>query len=55
ERFLNNLVKAGKPVMAAVQGKAVGVGTTMLMHCDYVLLAEDAQLIAPFINLALVP
>ncbi|MCO5785049.1 enoyl-CoA hydratase [Pseudomonas sp. G11-1] len=55
ERFLNNLVKAGKPVMAAVQGKAVGVGTTMLLHCDYVLLAEDAQLIAPFINLALVP
>src|SRR5690606_4389639 len=42
-------------VVAAVQGKAVGVGTTMLLHCDYVLLAEDAELIAPFINLALVP
>ena len=55
ERFLKNLVKAGKPVVAAVQGKAVGVGTTMLLHCDYVLLAEDAELIAPFINLALVP
>ena len=55
ERFLKNLARASKPVMAAVQGKAVGVGTTMLLHCDYVLLAEDAELIAPFINLALVP
>lgn len=55
ERFLRNLVIASKPLMAAVQGKAVGVGTTMLLHCDFVLLAEDAQLIAPFINLALVP
>src|SRR4030095_9467341 len=35
--------------------KAVGVGTTMLLHCDYVLLAQDAQLITPFVNLALVP
>ncbi len=55
ERFLKNLVAATKPLMAAVQGKAVGVGTTMLLHCDYVILADDAQLIAPFINLALVP
>lgn len=55
ERFLRNLVSASKPLMAAVQGKAVGVGTTMLLHCDLVLLADDAQLIAPFINLALVP
>lgn len=55
ERFLRNLVGASKPLMAAVQGKAVGVGTTMLLHCDLVLLADDAQLIAPFINLALVP
>lgn len=55
ERFLKNLATATKPLMAAVQGKAVGVGTTMLLHCDYVILADDAQLIAPFINLALVP
>lgn len=55
ERFLRNLARASKPVMAAVQGKAVGVGTTMLLHCDYVLLAEDAELVAPFVNLALVP
>jgi len=43
------------PVVAAVQGKAVGVGTTMLLHCDYVLLSEEAQLMTPFVNLALVP
>lgn len=43
------------PIVAAVQGKAVGVGTTMLLHCDHVVLAPDAQLIAPFVNLALVP
>ncbi|MFA5677573.1 MAG: enoyl-CoA hydratase [Pseudomonas sp.] len=55
ERFLHNLVKVSKPLIASVQGKAVGVATTMLLHCDLVLLADDAQLIAPFINLALVP
>ena len=55
ERFLRNMVVASKPLVAAVQGKAVGVGTTMLLHCDFILLSEDAQLIAPFINLALVP
>ncbi|NLP63545.1 enoyl-CoA hydratase [Paraburkholderia sacchari] len=54
-RFLRELATATKPIIAAVQGKAVGVGTTMLLHCDYVLLAEDAQLITPFVNLALVP
>jgi enoyl-CoA hydratase/carnithine racemase len=55
ERFLRNLANASVPVVAAVQGKAVGVGTTMLLHCDYVLLSEEAQLITPFVNLALVP
>ena len=55
ERFLRNLATAGKPIVAAIQGKAVGVATTMLLHCDFVLLADDAELIAPFINLALVP
>ena len=44
-----------RPLVAAVQGRAVGVGTTMLLHCDFVLLAENAQLSTPFINLALVP
>ncbi|MFM0341598.1 enoyl-CoA hydratase [Paraburkholderia fungorum] len=54
-RFLQGLANARKPIVAAVQGKAVGVGTTMLLHCDYVLLSEEAQLITPFVNLALVP
>jgi enoyl-CoA hydratase/carnithine racemase len=46
---------AGKPLVAAVQGNAVGVGTTMLLHCDLVYLADNARLITPFVNLALVP
>lgn len=54
-RFLRTLVECDTPVIAAVQGKAVGVGTTMLLHCDVVLVTEDAQLITPFVNLALVP
>jgi enoyl-CoA hydratase/carnithine racemase len=54
-RFLRGLANTTVPIVAAVQGKAVGVGTTMLLHCDYVLLSEDAQLITPFVNLALVP
>jgi len=54
-RFLHALANATVPIVAAVNGKAVGVGTTMLLHCDYVVLAQDAQLITPFVNLALVP
>ncbi|WPO43973.1 enoyl-CoA hydratase-related protein [Tardiphaga sp. 42S5] len=54
-RFLRNLATTDKPVVAAVQGNAVGVGTTMLLHCDMVYLSEDARLITPFVNLALVP
>jgi enoyl-CoA hydratase/carnithine racemase len=54
-RFIANLGKAQKPLVAAVQGNAVGVGTTMLLHCDLVYLAENARLITPFVNLALVP
>jgi len=54
-RFLHALANATVPIVAAVQGKAVGVGTTMLLHCDYVIVADDAQLITPFVNLALVP
>jgi enoyl-CoA hydratase/carnithine racemase len=54
-RFLRNLANASVPIVAAVQGKAVGIGTTMLLHCDYVLLSEEAQLMTPFVNLALVP
>jgi enoyl-CoA hydratase/carnithine racemase len=54
-RFLQAIARASRPLVAAVQGRAVGVGTTMLLHCDFVVLAEDAQLSTPFINLALVP
>jgi enoyl-CoA hydratase/carnithine racemase len=54
-RFIHTIGKATKPIVAAVQGNAVGVGTTMLLHCDLVYLAEGARLITPFVNLALVP
>ncbi|WP_349827301.1 enoyl-CoA hydratase-related protein [Brevibacterium litoralis] len=54
-RFLRALAVSTTPIVAAVQGKAIGVGTTMLLHCDYLVLSEDAQLITPFSNLALVP
>jgi enoyl-CoA hydratase/carnithine racemase len=54
-RFLDAITRSTKPLVAAVQGRAVGIGTTMLLHCDFVLLAEDAQLSTPFVSLALVP
>jgi enoyl-CoA hydratase/carnithine racemase len=53
--FLKALATAETPYVAAVQGLAVGIGTTMLMHCDLVYVAEDAKLTTPFVNLALVP
>jgi len=53
--FLHALATATKPIVAAVQGSAVGIGTTLLLHCDQVLLAENAKLVTPFVNLALVP
>lgn len=54
-RFLHALAKTTRPLVAAVNGRAVGVGTTMLLHCDFVLLDQDALLSTPFVNLALVP
>ena len=54
-RFLRALARSVTPIVAAVQGKAVGVGTTMLLHADHVVLAEDAELITPFVDLALLP
>ena len=53
--FVEALGSADKPIVAAVPGLAVGVGTTMLLHCDLVYLAEGAKLSTPFVNLALVP
>lgn len=54
-RFIRVLAQAEKPLIAAVPGLAVGVGTTMLLHCDLVFVAESAKLSTPFVNLALVP
>jgi len=53
--FIEALARADKPIVAAVPGLAVGVGTTMLLHCDLVYVAETARLSTPFVNLALVP
>lgn len=53
--FLNALAHARKPLVAAVNGLAVGIGVTMLLHCDLVFVADDAKLSTPFVNLALVP
>ena len=53
--FLHALVKNETPIVAAVAGPAVGIGTTMLMHCDHVVAASDAVLSTPFVALGLVP
>jgi enoyl-CoA hydratase/carnithine racemase len=53
--LLPALARARTPIVAAVNGRAVGVGVTMLLHCDMVYLAADALLSTPFVNLALVP
>jgi enoyl-CoA hydratase/carnithine racemase len=54
-KFLEVLVPFEKPVVAAVHGLAVGIGVTMLLHCDLVYVADDAKLSTPFVNLALAP
>jgi enoyl-CoA hydratase/carnithine racemase len=54
-RFLHALALAPKPVVAAVNGAAVGVGTTMLLHCDLVYCGRGARFQLPFVNLGLVP
>ena len=54
-RFLQAILHAEKPLIAAVGGVAVGVGLTMLLHCDIVLVSERAMLQAPFVDLGLVP
>jgi enoyl-CoA hydratase/carnithine racemase len=53
--FLHALARSQRPLVAAVQGVAVGVGTTMLLHCDYVVAGADARFSTPFVGLGLVP
>ena len=54
-RFMHALFECDKPVVAAVTGGAIGIGTTMLLHCDLVYVADDARLAMPFVSLGLVP
>jgi enoyl-CoA hydratase/carnithine racemase len=54
-KFINALRNCTKPVVAVVRGHAVGIGTTLLLHCDLVYVAEDARLQLPFVNLGLCP
>jgi enoyl-CoA hydratase/carnithine racemase len=54
-RFIRTVAAAKKPIVAAVHGLAVGVGTTILLHCDLVYAAEDTKFMMPFINLGIVP
>lgn len=54
-RFLRAISTAGKPLIAAVNGVAIGIGVTMLLHCDLVYAAPESVFQLPFVNLALVP
>ncbi len=54
-KFMQALLGCELPVVAAVTGAAIGIGTTLLLHCDLVYLSEDARLQMPFVNLGLVP
>lgn len=54
-RLLRNLATNQVPVIAAVHGNAVGIGTTMLFHCDFVIVEEGSRLVMPFVDLGLVP
>jgi enoyl-CoA hydratase/carnithine racemase len=54
-RFLHALARCRKPLVAAVGGAAVGVGATMLLHCDQVIATDNAVLLTPFVSLGLLP
>jgi enoyl-CoA hydratase/carnithine racemase len=54
-RFVRAMSGATKPIVAAVHGRAVGIGTTMLLHCDLVYGSPDLKLSTPFVDMGLVP
>ncbi|MDC0602927.1 enoyl-CoA hydratase-related protein [Aliiglaciecola sp.] len=54
-RFLYALAKSDKPLVAAVNGPAIGIGLTLLLHCDIAICADSASFVAPFAKLGLVP
>ncbi len=54
-QFMKALHDCEKPVVAAVTGAAIGIGTTMLLHCDLVYVSDEARLAMPFVSLGLVP
>ena len=54
-RLLRALTRNQVPLIAAVHGNAVGIGTTMLLHCDFVLAEEGCRFVMPFVDLGLVP
>ncbi len=53
--FMKALIGCDKPVVAAVTGAAIGIGTTLLLHCDFVYVSDEARLAMPFVSLGLVP
>jgi enoyl-CoA hydratase/carnithine racemase len=53
--FMRALLECDKPVVAAVTGAAIGIGTTLLLHCDFVYVSDEARLAMPFVALGLVP
>lgn len=54
-QFMRALAECERPVVAAVTGAAIGIGTTLLLHCDLVYVSDEARLAMPFVSLGLVP